>query len=366
MTGRRSAKPPPTPRPAPAPWHRRACAAGPARTSVARTSVRAGPAAALAALLLLGAGGLVQSLPRVRGPPGGAFLRPAAGLAPGHDRRAAPAFEGRRGSMLRLRGGVPVSDEESTESSTPREAAAGGEPAAHEAAAAAAAAGVEPTGVEAQDGAEQQGADGEEDGGGEEGEGKGEGEGEDEDEGADAMMERPKPTPEVIRQMNERMWEAAQEGNEPLLAKVLAGGANVNAFCRGPDRWLNISIGEIAGADEAHTGLNAHWMELNNYTALHLAAACGNAGIIDALMEAGADINVECLQRVHPFPTHHGSSLSFLTRAKPMIFKCTPLRLARAANCGRCFYTSLVASLPLLPRQMSLSCCTCSNPSLNA
>ena len=40
-------------------------------------------------------------------------------------------------------------------------------------------------------------------------------------------------------------------------------------------RWLNISIGEIAGADEEATGLNAHWMELNNYTALHLAAASG-------------------------------------------------------------------------------------------
>jgi len=121
---------------------------------------------------------------------------------------------------------------------------------------------------------------------------------------------------------------------------VLAGGANVNAFCRGPDRWLNISIGEIAGCDEAHTGLNAHWMELNNYTALHLAAACGNAGIIDVLREAGADLNVECLQRVHPFPTHRKGILPLLTGADPLIFKCTPLRLARAANCGRCFYTS--------------------------
>ena len=58
---------------------------------------------------------------------------------------------------------------------------------------------------------------------------------------SNSTMERPKPTPEMVRQMNERMWEAAQEGNEPLLAKALAGGANVNAFCRGPDRCLDIS-----------------------------------------------------------------------------------------------------------------------------
>ena len=58
---------------------------------------------------------------------------------------------------------------------------------------------------------------------------------------SNSTMERPKPTPEIVRQMNERMWEAAQEGNEPLLAKALAGGANVNAFCRGPDRCLDIS-----------------------------------------------------------------------------------------------------------------------------
>ena len=273
------------------------------------------------AALLLATSAVVLSLPRVQGP----LARPPASGAPRADgRRAAPAtaLEGRR--MLRLRGGVPVSDEESTESSK------ADEPAKEPAAADATGDGGEPTADEAEKNAEQ-------DEGGTEGE---EAEGSEDGEGAAAVMERPKPTPEVVRQMNERMWEAAQEGNEPLLAKVLAGGANVNAFCRGPDRWLNISIGEIAGADEAHTGLNAHWMELNNFTALHLAAACGNAGIIDALLEAGADINAECLQRVHPFPTHHGSMLSFLTNAKPMIFKCTPLRLARAANCGRCFYTS--------------------------
>lgn len=77
-----------------------------------------------------------------------------------------------------------------------------------------------------------------------------------------------------------------------------------------------------AGADEAHTGLNAHWMQLNNYTALHLAAACGNAGIIDALLQAGADINVECLQRVHPFPSQNGGWLPFLTRSGEFASAC--------------------------------------------
>ena len=247
--------------------------------------------------------------------------------------------------MLRLRGGVPASDEESTEVSAQGDGAAtAADPA--DAAAAEGKKGAEDgdTGVagvsqasEAQAGSEAA------EGGGEEGAGDGTEEGA---AGATVVPERPKPTPEIVRQMNERMWEAAQEGNEPLLAKALAGGANVNAFCRGPDRWLNISMGEIAGADEAHTGLNAHWMELNNYTALHLAAACGNAGIIDVLLEAGADINTECLQRVYPFPTESGGVLPFLTIAKPLIFKCTPLRLARAANCGRCFYTSSVPPQP--------------------
>ena len=247
-----------------------------------------------------------------------------------------------RQDMLRLRGGVPVSDEESTESSTAEEPVKVAETAGAEA-------------KESRDDAPQDaGKDGESSTeeekkeAGEDGEVRAGAEGDEGDVGgaegdegdAEAAMERPKPTPDVVRQMNERMWEAAQEGNEPLLAKVLAAGANVNAFCRGPDRWLNISVGEIAGADEAHTGLNAHWMELNNYTALHLAAASGNAGIIDLLLEAGADINVECLQRIDPFPAKNGGWLWFLTEPEPKIFKCTPLRLARAANCGRCFYTS--------------------------
>lgn len=85
----------------------------------------------------------------------------------------------------------------------------------------------------------------------------------------------------MIQSMNYRLWEAARDGNEPLVEKALKAGANVNAFCRGPDKWMNISVGEIAGADEYTTGLNVHWMELNNYTALHLAAASGNAAVID-------------------------------------------------------------------------------------
>ena len=88
-------------------------------------------------------------------------------------------------------------------------------------------------------------------------------------------------TPEIIQSMNFRLWEAARDGNEPLVDKALRAGANVNSFCRGPDKWINITVGEVAGADEHSTGLNVHWMELNNYTALHLAAASGNAGIID-------------------------------------------------------------------------------------
>ena len=81
--------------------------------------------------------------------------------------------------------------------------------------------------------------------------------------------------------MNYRLWEAARDGNEPLVEKALKAGANVNSFFRSPDQWMNITVGEIAGADEYTTGLNVHWMELNNYTALHLAAASGNAAIID-------------------------------------------------------------------------------------
>ena len=150
--------------------------------------------------------------------------------------RGAPGRDGQY--PLRLRGGVPVSDEQSTEDSAARPAASQHEP---EAAA-------------AEDSAE----DAAEDspvvvGGGDASDvvmEKANAEGGEGEDGAEAEMERPPPTPEVVRQMNERMWEAAQEGNEPLLAKVLAAGADVNAFCRGPDRWLNISVGEIAGASD--------------------------------------------------------------------------------------------------------------------
>ena len=190
---------------------------------------------------------LVASLPSGR-PPLALLKQPAPGSVHGR------SGELERQGMLRLRGGVPASDEESTEESKSEqpsatvadkkvteqvaESATGGE-----------AAKVSP-GADEEEGHEAATA-----------EGSGDGEdGEEGDSAAQAMMERPKPTPEIVQQMNERMWEAAQEGNEPLLAKALAGGANVNAFCRGPDRWLNISIGEIAGADDAHTGLNAHWM----------------------------------------------------------------------------------------------------------
>lgn len=151
---------------------------------------------------------------------------------------------------------------------------------------------------------------------------------------------RPPPSPEMLQMLNERLWEAAREGNEPMAQKALDGGASASAFCRGPNKWVNISMGEIAGADEAHCGLNLQWMELNNFTALHLAAASGNAGIIDMLVAKGADINAECLQRIHPFPPSSGMRLPFFSQRRPLIFKCTPLRLARAANCGRCFFTS--------------------------
>ena len=42
-------------------------------------------------------------------------------------------------------------------------------------------------------------------------------------------------TPEQLQALNQRLWEAAADGNEPLVDKVLKAGANVNAFCRGPD-----------------------------------------------------------------------------------------------------------------------------------
>ena len=299
------------------------------------------------ALLALALFSPAASLPRESRSAAPAPARPGQrGACSGGPARPAAALE--RQGMLRLRGGVPASEEESTESSTqadgaPAEAAAAASK-SKDAAADGGTDGVAPPEAE-EAGAEAGAAAGAEAGAGAGAEEGGEEGGEEEGEDGEPVLERPKPTPEMVRQMNERMWEAAQEGNEPLLAKALAGGANVNAFCRGPDRWLNISVGEIAGADEAHTGLNAHWMELNNYTALHLAAACGNAGIIDALLEAGADINVECLQRVHPFPTNNGGVLPFLTIPRPLIFKCTALRLARAANCGRCFYTSSLAPL---------------------
>lgn len=152
----------------------------------------------------------------------------------------------------------------------------------------------------------------------------------------------------MIRMMNERLWEAALEGNEPLAQKAIDGGANVNAWCRGPDKWINISIGEISGADDAHTGLNVHWMEINNYTAMHLAAAAGNAAVIDKLIEAGADINVECLQRVNPFPSFLGTHMDPFCVQDPVVYKITPLRLARASNCGRCFFTSYQKSVDKL------------------
>ncbi|KAJ1474836.1 hypothetical protein T484DRAFT_1910747 [Baffinella frigidus] len=159
---------------------------------------------------------------------------------------------------------------------------------------------------------------------------------------------RPPLTPEMVQKLNERLWEAAAEGNEPMIQKALDGGACVNAYCRGPDKWVNISMGEIAGADEAHCGLNAQWMELNNFTAIHLAAAAGNAGIIDMLVEKGADFNAECLQRMHPFPSLMGLSVPFASQPVPIIYKCTPLRLARAAASGRCFFSAYQKSVEKL------------------
>jgi outer membrane biosynthesis protein TonB len=41
-------------------------------------------------------------------------------------------------------------------------------------------------------------------------------------------------SPELVQQMNEKLWEAAIDGNEPQVEKAIKGGANVNSFCRGP------------------------------------------------------------------------------------------------------------------------------------
>ena len=73
--------------------------------------------------------------------------------------------------------------------------------------------------------------------------------------------EQPPPTPEMIRMMNERLWEAALEGNEPLAQKALDGGANVNAFCRGPDksasqpliRWIAADCELVSLLDKSQT-----------------------------------------------------------------------------------------------------------------
>jgi hypothetical protein len=48
-------------------------------------------------------------------------------------------------------------------------------------------------------------------------------------------------SPEMVMQMNEKLWEAAVDGNEPQAEKAIKGGANVNAFCRGPDRYAHFS-----------------------------------------------------------------------------------------------------------------------------
>ena len=55
---------------------------------------------------------------------------------------------------------------------------------------------------------------------------------------------------------------------------------------------------------EKSTGLNVHWMELNNYTALHLAAASGNAAIIDKVRcrRCGAPARAAAVTPVVPAP----------------------------------------------------------------
>lgn len=87
--------------------------------------------------------------------------------------------------------------------------------------------------------------------------------------------------PKFVREANRRMWEACVQGDEPGVDNAVQNGANVNAFCRGPGEWRNISVGEPQGADASYTGMNLAWFELNNYTAIHLATACGNPGIIE-------------------------------------------------------------------------------------
>jgi hypothetical protein len=48
-------------------------------------------------------------------------------------------------------------------------------------------------------------------------------------------------SPEMVMQMNEKLWEAAVDGNEPQAEKAIKGGANVNAFCRGPEKYVHLT-----------------------------------------------------------------------------------------------------------------------------
>lgn len=138
---------------------------------------------------------------------------------------------------------------------------------------------------------------------------------------------------------------------EPKLAvveKLLTAGADFNI--RGPDNWTALGFASGRGLVPIMQALVRHGTDVNGrdthgFSAFHVAATCDEAGAVDVLIGAGADIDLKSNYGATPLAkAAAGCKAKSSLLVSDTEHRLTPETMLRTRRCTRLAFFSLEVS----------------------
>ena len=99
--------------------------------------------------------------------------------------------------------------------------------------------------------------------------------------------------------MEEQLWIAAETGNLASISHLILQGVNINAANQNDDGWTALHYASHEGLDDVveqlirKFGADANVLTANGRTALHIACNRQQKKVIERLLLAGANANIQ-------------------------------------------------------------------------